>query len=110
MFYDSFQKLMDIDDQKVFLEILSECPMDPKLRNVVLEQRLRILNIVAGYLDLQVKKGCIKDDVYVPTLTSGLVSLYDGLPSNKIIGIGNDFNKKSWTETMRAIFPSITCP
>jgi TetR/AcrR family transcriptional repressor of uid operon len=109
MFYDNFQRLMDIDDQKVYLEIMSECSRDPKLRKLMLEQRLKIFNIVAVYLDLQVKKGFIKDDVDVSTLASGLVSLYDGLTLNKILGIENDFNKKSWIETIKAIFASITC-
>ncbi len=109
MFYDNFQKLMDIEDQKLYLEIISECSRDPKLRKLMLEQRLKIFNIVAEYLDHQVQKGFIKGDVNVSTLASGLVSLYDGLALNKIIGIENDFNKKSWTETIKAIFASITC-
>jgi TetR/AcrR family transcriptional repressor of uid operon len=109
LFYDSFQKLVDIDDQKVYLEIMSECSRDRKLQKLMLEQRLKIINIVKRYLDLQVKVGLIRDDVDVSALASGLVSLYDGLTLNKVMGIENDFNKKSWTETIKAIFTSITC-
>ena len=79
----------------------------PQLRKVMYEQRVKIFGIVSEYLNLQIEKGFFKKDVDVNAIACGLVSLYDGLSLSKIIGISNDFNKRAWNETIKAIFASL---
>jgi hypothetical protein len=62
---------------------------------------------VSEYLNLQIEKGFLKKDVDVNAIAWGLVSLYDGLSLSKIIGISNDFNKRAWIETIKAIFEGL---
>ncbi len=106
-FYDSFQDMVKDDEQKIAFEIISECSRNQKLRKAMYEQRLNIFGIVSEYLNLQIEKGFFKKDVDVNAIACGLVSLYDGLSLSKIIGISNDFNKRVWTETVKAIFSSL---
>ena len=106
-FYDSFQDMVKDDEQRIAIEIMSECSRNQQLRKVMYEQRVKVLDIVSEYLNLQIEKGFFKKDVDVNAIACGLVSLYDGLSVSKIIGISNDFNKRAWTETIKAIFASL---
>jgi TetR/AcrR family transcriptional regulator, repressor for uid operon len=107
-FYDNFHTAIKDDEQKVYLELISECSRNPKIKKVVYEQRIKIFNIVSKYLNLQIDTGFFKKDIDVDAIASGLVSIYDGLTLSKIIGINNDFNKRTWTKTIKAIFESIS--
>ncbi len=107
IFYDSFQDMVKDDEQKISFEILAECSRNPKLKKVMYDQRIKVLEIVSEYLNLQIEKNIIKKDVDVNAIAYGLVSLYDGLSLSKLIGISNDFNKRVWAETIKAIFASI---
>lgn len=102
-FYDNFQNMVKDDEQRIAIEIMSECSRNRQLRKVMYEQRVKVLGIVSEYLNLQIEKGFFKKDVDVNAIACGLVSLYDGLSLSKIIGISNDFNKRAWTETIKAI-------
>ena len=106
-FYDSFQDMVKDDEQRIAIEIMSECSRNRQLRKVMYEQRVKVLGIVSEYLNLQIEKGFFKKDVDVNAIACGLVSLYDGLSLSKIIGISNDFNKRAWTETIKAIFAGL---
>ena len=106
-FYDSFQDMVKDDEQRIAFEIISECSRNQQLRKVMYEQRIKIFDIVSEYINLQIEKGFFKKDVDVNAIACGLVSLYDGLSLSKMIGISNDFNKRAWTETIKAIFASL---
>ncbi len=106
-FFDGFQDAIKDDEQNISFEIIAECSRNQRLRKVMYEQRIRILEIVSEYLNLQIKKGFVKKDLDINAIAYGLISLYDGLSLSKTIGISNDFNKKVWTETIKAIFASI---
>jgi TetR/AcrR family transcriptional regulator, repressor for uid operon len=107
-FYDNFHNAIKDDEQKVYMELISECSRNPKIRNVMYSHRIKVFDIVSKYLNLQIDKGLLKKDLDVEAISSGLVSIYDGLTLSKIMGIDNEFNKKSWTETTKAIFISIS--
>ncbi|MBA3977289.1 MAG: TetR/AcrR family transcriptional regulator [Nitrosopumilus sp.] len=106
-FYDGFQYAIKDDEQNISFEIMAECSRNPRLRKVMYEQRIKMLEIVSEYLNLQIKKGLFKKEMDVNAIAYGLISLYDGLSLSKMIGISNDFNKRVWTETIKAIFASM---
>jgi TetR/AcrR family transcriptional regulator, repressor for uid operon len=107
-FYDNFHSAIKDDEQKVYMELISECSRNLKIRNVMYSHRIKVFDIVSKYLNLQIDKGLLKKGLDVEAISSGLVSIYDGLTLSKIMGINNEFNKKSWTETTKAIFVSIS--
>jgi TetR/AcrR family transcriptional regulator, repressor for uid operon len=60
-----------------------------------------------NYLNHQREKGFFRKNININAIASGLVALYDGLTISKLLGINENYNKKAWTETIRAIFTGI---
>jgi AcrR family transcriptional regulator len=94
--------------EKVFFEIIAESSRNLKLRRMLYEQRIKMLDVVTTYLDLQQEKGLIRKDSNTKTIASGLISLYNGLSLSKIVGINETLNKQTWINTVRAIFNGIS--
>jgi TetR/AcrR family transcriptional regulator, repressor for uid operon len=105
-FYENFQKREG--NEKVFFEIIAESSRNAKLQKILYEQRMKIYDIVKGYLDVQVKKGFFRKDIDTEAVAAGLVSLYDGLTVSKLLGFSESYNKKTWTETVRALIAGIS--
>ena len=106
-FYDQYRNLIH-DSEKVSFEMIAESSRNPKLRKVLYEQRMKVYDIVIDYLRRQIEKGFFRKDVDVNAIASGLVALYDGLTISKLLGISEHYNKKTWAQTIRAIFTSIS--
>jgi TetR/AcrR family transcriptional regulator, repressor for uid operon len=105
-FYVSFRRSSEQSD-KVLLEAIAESSRNRKLQEMLYRQRLKVLDVVTGYLNLQIKKGFLSDGIDVNAVALGLVALYDGLTVDKIIGINESQNKKAWNVTMKAILSSL---
>jgi AcrR family transcriptional regulator len=105
-FYDQYRNLIH-DSEKVSFEIIAESSRNPKLRKALYEQRMKVYDIVIDYLRRQIEKGFFRKDMDVNAIASGLVALYDGLTISKLLGISEYYNKKAWTQTIRAIFTGI---
>jgi acetolactate synthase regulatory subunit len=106
-FYDQYHNLIH-DSEKVSFEMIAESSRNPKLRKVLYEQRMKVYDIVIDYLRRQIEKGFFRKDVDVNAIASGLVALYDGLTISKLLGISEHYNKKTWAQTIRAIFTGIS--
>lgn len=107
-FYENFHNEAGQDFEKVFFEIIAESPRNPRLRRMLYEQRLKIIDIVTEYLNLQVERELFIKDVDIKAISSGLVSLFNGLSISKVSGISEASNKQVWKETIRAIFKGIS--
>jgi TetR/AcrR family transcriptional regulator, repressor for uid operon len=105
-FYDQYRNMIH-DSEKVSFEIIAESSRNPKLRKALYEQRMKVYDIVTDYLRRQIEKGFFRKDMDVNAIASGLVALYDGLTISKLLGISEHYNKKTWTQTIRAIFTGI---
>ena len=105
-FYDQYRNLIH-DSEKVSFEMIAESSRNPKLRKALYEQRMKVYDIVIDYLRRQIEKGFFRKDMDVNAIASGLVALYDGLTISKLLGISEYYNKKTWTQTIRAIFSGI---
>ena len=79
-----------------------------RLRRMLYEQRLKIIDIVTEYLNLQVERELFTKGVDIKALSSGLVSLFNGLSISKISGMSESSNKEAWKETVRAIFKGLS--
>lgn len=108
-FYENFRSnTSGTNVEKVFFEIIAESSRNLKLRRMLYEQRIKMLDVVTTYLDLQQEKGLIRKDSNTKTIASGLISLYNGLSLSKILGISETLNKQTWINTVRAIFNGIS--
>ena len=73
-FYENFHNETGQDFDKVFFEIIAESPRNPKLKRMLYEHRLRIIDIVTEYLNLQVEKDPFAKDVDIKELFQPVLS------------------------------------
>jgi AcrR family transcriptional regulator len=107
-FYENFRSnTSGTNVEKVFFEIIAESSRNLKLRRMLYEQRIKMLDVVTIYLDLQREKGLMRKDSNTKAIASGLISLYNGLSLSKVLGISETLNKQTWIDTVRAIFNGI---
>lgn len=107
-FYENFHNETGQDFDKVFFEIIAESPRNSKLKRMLYEHRLRIIDIVTEYLNLQVERDLFAKDVDIKAISAGLVSLFNGLSISKVSGMSESTNKQAWKETIRAIFKGMS--
>ena len=100
----------DLNDQgyRMFFEIIAESSRNTNLRQLLYQERRKILDIIIDYLNIQKDKGFIRKDIDITEIAYGFVSLCDGLKINKFLGIAEKQNKKTWTRTVKAIFTGIS--
>ena len=100
----------DFNDQgyRMFFEIIAESTRNTNLKQLLYQQRKKILDIIIDYLNIQKNKGFIRKDIEIAEIAYGFVSLYDGIKINKVLGITENQNKKTWTRTVKAIFTGIS--
>lgn len=103
-FYEGF------NDQgyRMFFEIIAEASRNTNLKQLLYQERRKILDIIIDYLNIQKDNGFIRNDIEITEIAYGFVSLCDGLKINKILGIAEKQNKKTWTRTVNAIFTGIS--
>ena len=99
----------DINDQgyRMFFEIIAESSRNKKLKQLLYQERRKILDIIIDHLNILKEKGYIGKDIETTEIAYGLVSLYDGLKINKFLGIDEDQNKKTWSRIVKTIFTGI---
>jgi TetR/AcrR family transcriptional repressor of uid operon len=107
LFYENFQKLQKQGSAKVFFEALSESTRNPKLKIILFKHRLRIYKVVENYLQIQSDRGFIKGGMNLTYIASGMVSLFDGITAGSLLGIPEDYNKKIWAVTIKAILSNL---
>ena len=103
-FYENFHNETGQIFDRIFFEIIAESARNPKLKRMLYEHRLRIIDIVTEYLNSQVEKGLFAKDVDIKAISIGLVSLFNGLSIGKVSGMSESSNKQAWKETIRAVF------
>ncbi len=107
LFYENFQKIQKEGSANVFFESLSESTRNPKLQKILFEHRLKIYKVVENYLQIQSDKGYFKGDMNLTYIASGMVSLFDGITAGSLLGIPEDYNKKIWSVTIKAILTNL---
>jgi TetR/AcrR family transcriptional regulator, repressor for uid operon len=103
LFYENFQKIQKEGSAKVFFEALSESTRNSKLQKILFKHRLKIYKVVEDYLQIQRDKGFFKGEMNLTYIASGMVSLFDGITAGSLLGIPEDYNRKIWSMTIKAI-------
>ena len=107
LFYENFQKIQKEGSTKVFFEALSESTRNSNLKIILFKHRIKIYKVVENYLQIQSDKGFIKGDINLTYVASGMVSLFDGITAGSLLGIPEDYNKKIWAVTIKAILSNL---
>ncbi|WP_458746236.1 TetR/AcrR family transcriptional regulator [Candidatus Nitrosocosmicus sp. T] len=103
LFYENFQKIQKEGSARVFFEALSESTRNSKLQKILFKHRLKIYKVVENYLQIQRDKGFFKGEKNLTYIASGMVSLFDGITAGSLLGIPEDYNRKIWAVTIKAI-------
>ena len=106
-YYDLFHKKMTATE-KVFFETIAESARNAELQKALYKQRMNVFETAIRWVNLQIERGFFRKNIDANAIAVGLVSLYDGLTVNKLLGISEDYNKKAWVETVRAIIVGIS--
>jgi len=106
-FYDVFRNKKTANE-RVFFETIAESARNAELRKALYKQRMNIFETAIGWVNLQIERGFFRKNIDANAIALGLVSLYDGLTINKLLGVSEDYNKKAWVETIRAIIIGIS--
>src|SRR5918993_5468456 len=99
----------DFNDQgyRMFFEIIAESSRNKILKQLLYQERKKILGIVIDYLNILKEKGYIRKDIEITEIAYGFISLYDGLKINKLLGVKEDQNKNTWSRIVKTIFTGI---
>ena len=101
-FYINFRRTSR-KGERVFMETVAESSRNQRLRKALFEHRIKIFQIVSRYLTQQVERGFLRSDIDTEAISAGLVAFYDGLTINMLLGIDETYNRKIWTETIKAL-------
>lgn len=100
----NFYKQFKHPDNKVFFEMVAESSRNTELKQLLCEHRKKIISMIIKYIDLQKRKGFLKNDIKSKMVAYTLVAQYDGLRVNRILGIDDEENNKIWIELIKKIF------
>ena len=103
IFYDNFLKSLQ-DTQKIRIEALAESIHNPKLRKIIQKNRKEIEVNVEEFLKGMKQEGFFQNIQDLNSISSGVISLFDGLILSELVGTNHEENKKAWIKTMVAIF------
>lgn len=102
-FYDNVI-LRQKETERSWLEGVAQSMRNQKLRQVLVQQRHELEDLVTDFLK-QMKKegGFFRDDVDLKMLAKGMIALYDGFAMMRLTNRQDNTVKESWVKTMTAI-------
>lgn len=102
-FYDEYQKV-SLGSETIWFEMIALSTRNPKLRKILGENQSKVYQAVREFLKTQIEKGFFREDIDIDAIALGLMALYNGLATNKLLlQTSNSENQKVWSETIRAI-------
>ena len=90
----------------IFLEILSKSTRDEKLKSAMYSQHKKVTEIMKGYILSYLKgdeKAIIPDDRDIDCIVMSLIAVYNGLMINRLLGVEEEANKKTWVDSVNRI-------
>jgi TetR/AcrR family transcriptional repressor of uid operon len=102
-FYNEYHRV-SLGDDTIWFEMIALSTRNPKLRKILVEYHSKVYQAVKEFLKIQIERGFFRKDIDIDAIAGGLVALYNGLATNKLLLQTNDFDsQKVWIETIRAI-------
>ena len=90
----------------IFLEILSKSTRNEKLRSILYSQHKKIIEImkehILNYLKSDEKITILKDRE-IDCIVMSLIAVYNGLMMNRLLGVEEEANKKTWVDSVNRI-------
>lgn len=94
----------------IFLEILSKSTRDEKLRSAMYSQHKKVTEVMKEHILSYLKgddKASIPDDHEIDLIVMSLIAVYNGLMINRLLGVEEEANKKTWVDSVNRILGTI---
>lgn len=102
-FYDEYHSV-SLGDEIIWFEMIALSTRKPKLRKILAENQGKVHRAVKEFLKIQIERGFFREDINIDAIAAGLIALYNGLVTNKLLLQTSDAeNRRVWIETIRAI-------
>jgi AcrR family transcriptional regulator len=102
-FYDEYRRA-SLGSDILWFEMIALSTRNPKLRKILAENQRRVYQTVKEFLKAQIERGFFREDIDTDAIAAGLMALYNGLATNKLLlQTNNSESQKAWIETIRAI-------
>jgi AcrR family transcriptional regulator len=102
-FYDEYRKV-SLGGDTIWFEMIALSTRNPKLRKILAENQSKVFQALKEFLKTQIEKGFFRQDIDIDAIAAGLMALYNGLATNKLLlQTSNSENQKVWIEAIRAI-------
>lgn len=90
----------------IFLEILSKSTRNEKLRSILYSQHKKVTEImkehILNYLKSDEKITTLEDNE-IDCVVMSLIAVYNGLMMNRLLGVEEEANKKTWVDSVNRI-------
>ena len=108
-YYDNFSHFESI--HIIFLEILSKSTRNEKLRLALYSQHKKVFEVmkehILNYLKNDKTINNLKDSE-IDCVVMSLIAVYNGLMINRLLGVEEERNKKTWADSVDRILGSTT--
>lgn len=107
-FYETFRKMGRSGDDRVVFEMIVESARNARLKKAMHEHRLKIHDVIEGYLKRQVGRGFFRRDLDTDSMAWALMALWTGQTIHKLVGVNEAANKKAWSAIIRAAYAGMS--
>lgn len=90
----------------IFLEILSKSTREEKLKSAMYSQHKKVTEVMKEHILSYLKgdeKAIIPDDREIDCIVMSLIAVYNGLMINRLLGVEEEANKKTWADIVSRI-------
>jgi AcrR family transcriptional regulator len=107
-FYDEYRRV-SLGYDTIWFEMIALSTRNPKVRKILVENQSKVYQAVKEFLKTQIERGFFRQDIDIDATAAGLVALYNGLATNKLLlQTSNSESQKVWIEIIRAIIGAAT--
>jgi AcrR family transcriptional regulator len=90
----------------IFLEILSKSTRNEKLRSILISQHKKVTEVMKEHILTYIKNDraiTILEDGEIDCIVMSLIAVYNGLIMNRLLGVEEEANQKTWVESVSRI-------
>ena len=107
-FYNSFSQFEN--SYIIYLEILSKSTRNKKLKSILYSQHEKIVRIMKEHILNSIKNDKTTNfpgEKEIDSMVMSLMTVYNGLMMNRLLGVKEETNKKTWVDSVSRIIGTI---
>ena len=95
----------------IFLEILSKSTRNEKLKSILYSQHKNVIEVLKEHILTYIKNDgtiTLPEGKEIDSMVMSLIAVYNGLMMNRLLGVGEEANKKTWADSVSRILGTTT--